>query len=208
VAPFFPDGTIHLVVVDPGVGTSRRPMAARLGRHLFVGPDNGVMTRPLVRAERQGEPTAFFRLDRPEWWLAHVSDVFHGRDLFAPVAAHLARGVALESLGSPFSDPVRLEWRRPEAVPGGLRGVVEHVDRFGNLRTNLLREDCGGREVALVRLAGVEITGLVRTFGAAPQGGLIAVWGSSDELCVAEVNGSAAARLGAGVGTEVDVVLR
>jgi S-adenosylmethionine hydrolase len=85
---------------------------------------------------------------------------------------------------------------------------VEHVDRFGNLRTNLLREDCGGREVALVRLAGVEITGLVRTFGAAPQGGLIAVWGSSDELCVAEVNGSAAARLGAGVGTEVDVVLR
>jgi S-adenosylmethionine hydrolase len=206
-AAFFPEGTIHLVVVDPGVGTARRPMAARLGSHLFVGPDNGVVTRVLRRVEQQRQPARFIHLDRPEWWLPQVSDVFHGRDIFSPVAAHLARGVPLDQLGSPFNDPVRLELPSAAAVPGGLRGLVDHVDRFGNLRTNIRREDCGSRTPALVRLCGVEIEGLVRTFGEAPTATLIAVWGSGDELCVAEVNGSAAARLGAGVGTVVEVVL-
>jgi S-adenosylmethionine hydrolase len=206
-AAYFPEGTVHLVVVDPGVGTARRPMAAQLGKHLFVGPDNGVVTRVLRRVEQQGQPTRFIHLDRPEWWLREVSDVFHGRDIFSPVAAHLARGVPLHQLGSPFNDPVRLEFPSAAVVPGGLQGLVEHVDRFGNLRTNIRREDCGSRTPALVQLCGVEIEGLVRTFGEAPTATLIAVWGSSDELCVAEVNGSAATRLGARVGTVVDVVL-
>jgi S-adenosylmethionine hydrolase len=205
VATFFPEGTIHLVVVDPGVGTARRPMAAQVGSHLFVGPDNGVVTRVLRRAEQEGRPTGFVHLDRPEWWMPEVSDVFHGRDIFAPVAGHLARGVPLEQLGSPFRDAVRLDLPSAVAVPGGLRGLVERVDRFGNLRTNIRREDCGGAVPARVRLAEVAIEGLARTFGEAPAGRLIAFWGSTDELCIAEVNGSAAARLGTGVGAEVEV---
>jgi S-adenosylmethionine hydrolase len=204
-APFFPEGSIHLVVVDPGVGTARRPMAARLGRHLFVGPDNGVVTRLLQRAEREQLPTEFIHLDRPEWWRPEVSDVFHGRDIFAPVAGHLARGIRLADLGSRMRDPVRLEFSAVSHVAGGLRGAVELVDHFGNLRTNIRREDCGGATPRRVRLAAVEIEGLVRTFGEAPAGSVIAFWGSGDELCVAEVNGSAAARLGAGVGTEIEL---
>jgi len=206
-APYFPEGTIHLVVVDPGVGTVRRPMAARLGPHFFVGPDNGAATRLMERAERLGQATSFFQLDRPERWLPKVSDVFHGRDLFAPVAAHLANGVALQDLGTIFGDPVRLPLTVPTPIAGGLRGEVEYVDRFGNLRTNIRREDIADRRATAVRLGGVEIDSLVRTFGERPAGELITFWGSGDELCVAVVNGSAAARLGIAVGAPVEIRL-
>jgi hypothetical protein len=207
-APFFPDGTIHLVVVDPGVGTERRPLAARLGPHFFVGPDNGAATKLIGRAERLGQAASFFLLDRPERWLPTVSDVFHGRDIFAPVAAHLANAVALEDMGRRISDPVRLALPAPTPIQGGLRGEVEYVDHFGNLRMNIRREDCGARTPAGVRLGGAEIDGLVRTFGERAAGELIAFWGSGDELCVAAVNGSAAARLGVSAGAKVEIALR
>jgi len=206
-APYFPEGTVHLVVVDPGVGTVRRPMAARVGPHFFVGPDNGAATRLMERAERLGQATSSFQLDRPERWLPKVSDVFHGRDIFAPVAAHLANGVALEDLGTPFQDPVRLSLPSPVPMLGGLLGEVEYVDHFGNLRTNIRREDCADRLPTAVRLGAVEIGGLVRTFGERTAGELIAFWGSGDELCVAVVNGSAAARLGIAVGAPVEIRL-
>ena len=205
-APYLPDGTIHLAVVDPGVGTERRPLAARLGPHLFVGPDNGLMTRLLQRAERLRQPTAFVHLDRRERWLPEVSDVFHGRDIFAPVAAHLANGVSLEQIGTPVADPVRLLLPRPEMIPQGLLGVVEHIDHFGNVRTNITRQDLGAEPSAVVRIAGATIDGLVRTFGERPAGELIALFGSYGDLILAVVNGDAAARLGARVGDEVEVL--
>jgi len=207
-APYFPDGTIHLAVVDPGVGTKRRPMAARLGPQLFVGPDNGLVTRLLEGAERLRQPTQFFLLDRPELWLPEVSDVFHGRDIFAPVAAHLANGASLEQAGSPLADPVRLLLPRPAVVPGGVRGVVEHIDHFGNVRTNITREDCSQQTPASLRIAGTQVKGVVRTFGERPPGELIALFGSSGDLIVAVVDGNAASRLGATVGDEVEVQLR
>lgn len=207
-APFFPEGTVHLVVVDPGVGTSRRPMAARIGPHFYVGPDNGSATRLIERAERLGQPMSFYHLDRPERWLPRVSDVFHGRDIFAPAAAHLANGVPPEDLGSSMADPVRLALPRPSPTADGLRGEVEAVDHFGNLRTNIRRGDCGDRSPAAVRLGNVEIDGLVRTFGERSAGTLIAFWGSGDELCVAAVGGSAAARLGMTAGAAVELQLR
>lgn len=207
-APYFPAGTIHLVVVDPGVGTDRRPMAARLGPHFFVGPDNGAATRLIAQSEALGHPTSFVRLDRPERWRPTVSDVFHGRDLFAPVAAHLANGVALGELGTPFTNPVRLPLSGPVPMPGGLRGEVEYVDRFGNLRTNIRRADCGEMTPAGVRLGWVEIAGLVRTFGERPAGEIIAFWGSGDELCIAVVNGSAASRLALAPGATVELALQ
>jgi hypothetical protein len=98
-APYFPPGTIHVVVVDPGVGTQRRPLAARVGPYYFVGPDNGVIA-PLARlAEARGEVMEAVHLDRPQYWLPRVSMIFHGRDIFAPAAAHMANGVGLEELG-------------------------------------------------------------------------------------------------------------
>jgi S-adenosyl-L-methionine hydrolase (adenosine-forming) len=205
-APYFPAGSIHVVVVDPGVGTSRRPMAARLGEHFFVGPDNGVITKLLEHAEHRRGSTAFVELNRPELWRPDVSPVFHGRDIFSPTAAHLANRVPLESLGTPFVDPVRLDFPRPTAFPGGLRGQVDHIDHFGNVRVNMRREDLDRLDPAIVRIRDATIRGLVRTFGERPPGELIALYGSTGDLVLAVVNGSAAARLGTAVGDPVEVV--
>src|SRR5512143_4065364 len=104
-APYFPKDTIHLVVVDPGVGTARRPMAARIGRWYYVGPDNGLITMLIGRARREGWSCEFVVLDKPRYWMPAVSHVFHGRDIFAPSAAHLASGVPLSELGTSIDDP-------------------------------------------------------------------------------------------------------
>lgn len=205
-APYFPDGTIHVAVVDPGVGTSRRPLAGRLGGHYFVGPDNGVVTKLLEDCERRGEPASFVELNRPDRWLPNVSAVFHGRDIFSPTAAHLANGEGLESLGRPISDPVRLTFARPSPIPGGWRGQVDHIDHFGNVRGNIRRQDLEGNVAVVVKIGGETVRGMVETFGERPAGELIALFGSSDDLVVAVVNGSAAARLGAAVGDPIEVV--
>lgn len=206
-ARFFPAGTIHVVVVDPGVGTARRPVAARLGSHLYVCPDNGLLTRSLERAEKEGVEIAAVHLDRPQYWLPDVSHVFHGRDIFAPVAGHLAAGVSLSELGQPIDDLLRLPLPQPEVLPTGWIGQVIHADHFGNLTTNIHRDQLGDPpRPARVRLRGVEIPGLVRTFGERPPGELVALYGSSGDLILAVVNGSAARELQAQVGDLVEVL--
>jgi S-adenosylmethionine hydrolase len=206
-APYFPDGAIHVVVVDPGVGTQRRPIAARAGAYFFVGPDNGVLTLLLERAESEGREVEIVHLDRPEFWLPQVSHVFHGRDIFAPAAGHLAAGVPLGALGTRIQDPVRLRLPGPERTPGGLRGEIIHVDHFGNLSTNIRVEHLGEPGAGiLVRLRGAEIQGMVRTFGERAPGELVALYGSSGNLIVSVVNGSAEVNLQAQVGDEVEVI--
>lgn len=210
-APFFPDGAIQLVVVDPGVGTTRRPMAARIGRWYYVGPDNGVITLWLERALAEHWPVEFVQLDRPQYWLPEVSHVFHGRDIFAPTAGHLARGVALRKMGTPFSDPVRLDLPAPRTVAGGLIGEIIHIDHFGNVASNIrtehLRDAQAQRQRVTVDLGGSQITGLVSTFGERETGDLVALFGSTGNLIVAVVNGNAAVRLGAKVGDAFRVTL-
>jgi S-adenosylmethionine hydrolase len=207
--PYFPAGTIHLVVVDPGVGTARRPMAARLGQWYYVGPDNGALTLLLERAEDEGWPLDFVHLNRPAYWLAEVSHVFHGRDIFAPCAAHLARGVPLHELGEPFGEAVRLPLPRLERTARGWQGQVIYTDHFGNLVVNMpARELTLGRpEDWRVLVKGRLIRGLARTFGEHPPGELIALPGSSGYLILAQVNGSAAELLGATTGETVEVWL-
>lgn len=209
--PFFPPGTVHLAVVDPGVGTARRPMAARLGDQYYVGPDNGTLTLCIQRAEREQQPVTFIHLNKPEYWLEEVSYVFHGRDIFAPVAGHLAQGVALESLGVSFPDPVLLPLPRPERTPSGWRGEIIHIDHFGNAASNLRLEDLPEvlkhKENVTVRVGGVEITGLVNTFGERPPGELVALFGSTGNLLVCLVNGSAAAHLNLKVGDSFEISL-
>lgn len=204
-APYFPPDTIHVVVVDPGVGTERRPIAAQLAAQRFVGPDNGTCSLLLEWAERQGGPVRFVHLDRPAYWLAEVSHVFHGRDIFSPVAAHWARGVTLEELGTPIDDPVRVTLPQPQPAANGWCGEVIHIDHFGNVVTNLSREHLQGVESIVVRMAGREIAGLFRTFGELPAGEMMALYGSAGSLIVSEVNGNAAARLGVNVGAPVEV---
>ena len=213
-APYFPDGTVHVVVVDPGVGTARRPLVARLGGQYFVGPDNGVITLWLERTEGQGllpestQVTEFLHLDRPQYWLPEVSHVFHGRDIFAPVAAHLSSGVPLIKLGTPITDPTLLALPQPERTAIGWRGEVIHLDHFGNIATNLLRQHLEGQPVATVGLNGVKIQGMVHTFGERPTGEIIALFGSTGNLIVSEVKGNAAQRLSAKVGDRVEVIIK
>lgn len=202
--PHFPPGSIHIAVVDPGVGTRRRPLAARLGDQFCVGPDNGLFTYLFDQAEEAGAAIKAVHLDRREYWRPEISNIFHGRDIFAPVAAHLANGVPLTALGTPIHDPVRLDLPRPEALAHGWRGRVMAFDQFGNIFTNLERRRLG-EQVSRVRLEGVEINGLAPTFGSRPPGELIALYDEDHYLMIAVVNGNARQRLGARVGDLVDV---
>ena len=209
--PYFPKGSIHVVVVDPGVGTQRRPMAAQTGDWFYVGPDNGTITGLLERAEQEGRSTALVELDQPGYWLQNISHVFHGRDIFSPVAAHLANGVSLEQLGPSFTDPVRLELPKPEKTADGWRGEVTHIDHFGNISTNIRVENLGEamkqKEKITVRFSGIQINGLVNTFGERPVGELIALIGSTGNLGIALVNGDAAGKLGVKQGNEILVTM-
>jgi S-adenosyl-L-methionine hydrolase (adenosine-forming) len=203
--PFFPDGTIHVIVVDPGVGTARRPIAARIGSHTFVCPDNGLITLALEQAEKDGAPVEIVHLDQPRFWREEISHVFHGRDIFSPVAAHLANGVPLSELGSPISDPVRLRLPEPELHQNRWSGEVTAVDHFGNLSTNFRPHHLAVYPRPIIHIAGREIGGLVNTFGDREPGSLVALIDSDGGMAIAIVQGSAARETGAQVGDRVEV---
>jgi S-adenosyl-L-methionine hydrolase (adenosine-forming) len=207
VAPYFPPGTVHIAVVDPGVGTARRPIAARIGSQYFVGPDNGLFTVLIERAERSGDHVSIVHLNRPQFWLPNVSNVFHGRDIFSPVGAHLANEIPVEDVGTPIENVVRLEIPRVEQSQVGFRGQVTSIDHFGNLATNIMREHLTGINPKSIKVAvgGTEIKGLVSTFGDRSPGELIALLGTANDLTISVVNGSAAERLNCAVGEPVEV---
>ncbi len=207
-APYFPPGTIHVIVVDPGVGTSRRPIIAQIGIHFYVCPDNGVLTMVLRRAEAEGESVRIIHADNPRYWLPEISHVFHGRDIFAPLAGHLANGVLLQDLGTPVDDPIRLTLPIPERTDYGWKGEVIHIDHFGNISANIRREQLGEPTHVQVQLRGFTIDGLVRTFSERPPGELVALYGSTGNLIISVVNGNAAQRLGARPGDPLEVKVR
>ncbi len=143
--PFFPPHAVHLVVVDPGVGSARRPIAVRTPAGYFVGPDNGVFSYVMAC-----EPVETLEeLSDPRYRLAEVSHIFHGRDVFAPAAAHLAAGLSVTALGPPVHDPVTFPPPRLEVAPGGVTGEVLHVDHFGNVITSIGRMVWSGDELVL-----------------------------------------------------------
>ncbi|MBM4321890.1 MAG: SAM-dependent chlorinase/fluorinase [Deltaproteobacteria bacterium] len=201
IVPYFPRGAIHLVVVDPGVGTERRPMILRTGWLMAVGPDNGVLSL-LWEGDRQA---SFFQIDEAAVARGPVSSTFHGRDLFAPAAALLATGVKPEELGDPLPDPVELELPLPVREQDVLLGEVLYHDRFGNLVTNIRRDHLpGDPQDLLVEIGGRTTRGLVRTY-AHGGAGLIALIGSTGLLEIAVRKGSAYETLRADFGTKVRV---
>lgn len=204
-APFFPPGTVHLVVVDPGVGTARRAVAARIGGHTFVGPDNGLFS--LLSDE---EPEAVVELDRPAYWRTpEPSRTFHGRDIFAPVAAHLAAGRALEEVGRRVEGLHRLQWVRPLADEQGVQGWIVHVDRFGNAITNIpeaLLAQRGGDRPLRAYVGSTILDGLHGTYADVPEGEPVALVGSSGYLEVGVNGGNAAQLLSLGKGMPVHLV--
>jgi S-adenosyl-L-methionine hydrolase (adenosine-forming) len=203
---FFPENTVHIGVVDPGVGTQRRPIAARLGRQIFVCPDNGLITPVLEQAEKAGERVKIVQLDQPRFWLPVISSVFHGRDIFAPVGAALANGIPLEEVGSPIDDPVRVSQPQPEKLENGWRGEIISIDHFGNANANIDSGHLEGMKNVQVRTGGRVIKGLVETFGSRDSGELVALIDSDDRLSIAVVQGSAAREIGIQVSDPVEVV--
>jgi S-adenosylmethionine hydrolase len=191
--PYFPPDTVHVVVVDPGVGGQRRAIALRAAQACFVAPDNGVLSYVLAR-EGLGEAVSLTnsRYHRPT-----VSHTFHGRDIFAPVAAHLARGVPLTELGEPLTEIATFSLPQPQVLPDGVVvGHVLHIDRFGNLILDVREGDFSLDEGLVLEVAGRRIQDLGRTFTDVPAGELVTYIGSSGHLEIALREGNAAQSLG------------
>jgi len=205
--PFFPEGTIHVAVVDPGVGTQRRPIAACLGAHTFVGPDNGLVTPMLEDAEKKNWGLEIVHLTNEKYFLSDVSRTFHGRDIFAPVAAHLANGVLLADLGPAITGLVRLSMPKPEKTADGWHAHITVIDVFGNCTTDLPAASLVERAKIVFRLRGHEVRGLVASYGLKQPGQLVALVDSEKFVEIAVVNGSASDTLGALVGDMVEVVI-
>jgi S-adenosylmethionine hydrolase len=199
---WFPLGTIHVAVVDPGVGTSRRPLAAAANGYYFVAPDNGVLSYVLDPDTAGGEPRVH-RISNQKLFNRTAGRTFHGRDIFAPVAAHLARGVAIESVGPRITDCVMEPFPKPRANGEKLAATVLRVDRFGNVITNLRCDQL--KSGFSLRIAGRSVTRLCATFADGLPGELFAIEGSTGFIEIALNRGSAADKLKVERGAEIEV---
>lgn len=198
---YFPHGTVHLAVVDPGVGTGRGALAIRIRTCFFVGPDNGLFSL-ILRKETGWEAR---KLDNPQFRRSPLSSTFHGRDLFAPAAAHIACGVRFDTLG-PLCDPVSPHWEGPIIGRGEVKGEVIHIDRFGNAITNVPSETLekqGPVGKWTITAGKSEINSIERTYGRVRTGEPLALTGSTGFIEIAVNQGNAASELELGLGAIV-----
>jgi S-adenosylmethionine hydrolase len=200
---YFPEGTIHVVIVDPGVGSARRPIAMATQGHIFVAPDNGILSFVLDSDPRPTGTSAYHITNR-SLFNSQISNTFHGRDIFAPVAAHLARGAPIDSVGPLIVDYKKKLVPKPRLIrPDTLLGTALRVDKFGNIITNIRPESLKGDFA--IRVAGLEIRRRVSNYAEADQGEFFAIEGSSGYIELALNQGSAAERLNVGRGAEIEV---
>lgn len=207
----FPPGTIHVGVVDPGVGSARRPILIKLGEQFFVGPDNGIFSYICESNESLGVTVEMFHLTNAEYFRDPVSATFHGRDVFAPVAAALSTGVKPAQLGTSISEIVHLSPLRPTTSRDGrLLARIIHIDRFGNCVTNITQNDLAAKMItagATLRIKGKSVKSFRNYFaeGASAKGRVFGIWGSAGFLEIAATNESAAKLLKARRGDVVTV---
>lgn len=204
---WFPPGAIHVAVVDPGVGGARRALAIRTERFTFVGPDNGLLSRACAR-ERVLEAV---QIANRRYALPEVGRTFHGRDIFAPAAGHLAQGVPLSALGPPAPDWAQLPDLRPTLSGGVMTGSVIHIDRFGNAVTNVTEPDFRafvGRGPFEIAVRSLTLTALSDSYDAVPRGAPLAIFGSGGELEVSVNGGDASAAFGIERGDVLRIVKR
>jgi len=206
---YFPAGTIHMVIVDPGVGSARRPIVVRTRKYVFVAPDNGVLSLIYEREERINVR----HITADHYFLQPVSATFHARDIFAPIAAQVAKGVSTEKLGEEVDDFVRFTAPRPKLVDARtLRGVVLKVDRFGNLITNITPADAPAlfTENAppfCITVGGYEVSEMKTNYAQGAPGEVFGILGSMGYLEIVANRGAAAKATGAGKGAEVLLTL-
>lgn len=205
-APLFPRGSVHLVVVDPGVGTARNPIALKVDGQFYVGPDNGIFS--LLTEEKDFDAV---RLTNKKFWRETLSDTFHGRDIFAPVAAHLSMGVDLKEFGDSLEELETYRWAAPIADKDGLQGWIIHIDKFGNLVTNLpqsLIADVIADRSVKIYVGNTILDEVVSTFGSVPEGEPAAYIGSSGMLEIGINKGDAAEMLGVQKGAQISQIGR
>lgn len=198
--PFFPKGTVHVVVVDPRVGSERRPILIKTEDYIFVGPDNGLLW-PIIASHEHSE---VIHITERRYFLQDISHTFHGRDIFAPVSAHLSCGADPLAMGTAINDPVQFHFPMPKQMESKyskgkmLSGQVIRVDHFGNLISNIHREDLqqflGGLR-PVIRIGNIMIEGLLSTYSEAREGEMLALIGSSGCLEIAVNSGRASDRL-------------
>ena len=199
----FPKNTVHIAVVDPGVGSQRRAIAVQTKDYLFVGPDNGVLSLALAREKIK----SIHQLTNDEFFLKPVSQTFHGRDVFGPVAAHLSLGVPIQKLGPWLRDFVTLDWPRLRLLDGKVDGEIVHVDHFGNLITNIDGKSLRvfGDKPCEVFAKRKRLCPIAPFYGAVPVGRPLAVLGSAGFLEIAVNSASAAEKFGLRTGDQVGV---
>jgi S-adenosylmethionine hydrolase len=201
VAPHYPPGTIHIGVVDPGVGTSRQLVAAVIDDSIFLAPDNGLVSRLALRRR----PSTIVALTAKEFWSPHVSHTFHGRDILAPVAARLSLGLDVARLGPPLERLYEISWPEVVVMPGKIQGTIRSIDSFGNLVSDIpadkLTDVPTDPERVRIRCDEHETQGLFKTYGEQPPMTLLAIIGSSGylELAIVEENASMMLGIRAGV---------
>jgi S-adenosylmethionine hydrolase len=206
---YFPNGTVHLVVVDPGVGTARRPILLSTGRHYFVAPDNGVLSLVYAREER----LQVRHIDAAHYYRQPVSNTFHARDIFSPVAAYLAKGVEVAKFGEEITDFVRFNAPKPKAAEANtLRGVILKVDRFGNMITNFTPQDVPALFQAnppgfKILVGKREITEIHANYAGGAPNEVFGILGSMGYLEIAANRAAAAQIIGSGKGSEVNIIL-
>ena len=201
---WFPAGTIHVAVIDPGVGSERRLLYARMEDQIYIAPDNGLLS---ALAQRRG-PSKIIALENKEFWFPKVSSTFHGRDILAPVAAQLSLGLEPERLGPRVESIVELSWPEPKVTANSIHGEVLSIDGFGNLITNIRGQSLARRDNISplhIECEGRSTENFVRTYADRPQGTLVALVGSSGLLELAIVGGSAVNHLGARIGSLIHV---
>jgi S-adenosylmethionine hydrolase len=197
---YFPRGTVHVAIVDPGVGSNRTAIAIQTERYFFVAPDNGVLSYAI-----RGEKIKAIRaLQNKAYFLEPVSQTFHGRDVFAPVAAHLAQGAPLAKFGPPVTTFVRLDWPEPKVDRNSIKGEVIYIDKFGNVITNIFAASLRGKHFEIFKGRN-RLCALATHYQAVPAGRAVSVPGSSGYLEIAVNGGNASASLDLKLGDRVDI---
>ncbi len=205
---YFPVGTIHLCVVDPGVGTRRRILVVEHAGHQFVAPDNGLLTPLFFQEEIQ-----VYHAVNDRYWLDTISQTFQGRDIFSPIAAHLANGIPASAMGDLIDNPIRLHIQPPKVEHGMIDCHIRYIDRFGNLITDLDRktferwsEECGCKDHEIILLFQDQcIEGISHAYGERKYGELVAIFNGYNRLEIAIVGSNAAITTGLGLDASIKI---
>ena len=194
----FPRQTVHIAVVDPGVGSHRAAIVVKTSDYCFVGPDNGILSLALAKEK----VLEIWQVENENYFQQPVSNTFHGRDIFAPVAAHLTHRILMDSLGPPLKDYVRLDWPKPQVVDGLLRGEIIYIDHFGNAISNI---EPPGKSAGTVRIPNKVECSIQEFYQAVPVGRPLAILGSTGYLEIAVNGGNAAQTFSLKLGDPVEL---